>query len=208
MVVDPFVETAKEYFKHYGYWSIFCGVLLDNFGLPLPAETLIFVAGLFAAQGVLDLVTIILLGSIAAFIGWGASYAVGYYGGRHLLVQYGKFVFLNEKRIQALEDFVDRHGKRIIISARFLFILRQLGGFIAGVSKMPLSRFVPLNFVGALLWVGCWAAGPYYFVKEYDAVFGRFKYLGPCFLAALAAAPVLVIAYGFVKKRQKGKEHS
>ena len=93
------VETVKPYINHYGYWAIFFGVFLESIGLPLPGETLIIVAGLVAAKGVLNFTWVIVIAIMATFIANDISYAAGYFGGRGFVLKYGKYVFINEQRL-------------------------------------------------------------------------------------------------------------
>jgi membrane protein DedA with SNARE-associated domain len=58
-----------------------------------------------------------------------------------------------------------RHGFVVVMFARFVWVLRQLNGVLAGALSMPMTRFVPANFIGAGLWVGAWSLGPYFFAN-------------------------------------------
>ena len=72
--MSPLVETVRPYIDHYGYWAVFFGVFLESLGLPLPGETLIIVAGLVAAKGVLNVTWVVILAVVATFIANNISY--------------------------------------------------------------------------------------------------------------------------------------
>jgi membrane protein DedA with SNARE-associated domain len=168
------VEAVKPYVNHYGYWAVFFGVFLESMGMPLPGETLIIVAGLVAAKGVLNFTWIVVLAVTATFVANNISYAAGYRGGRGFVIKYGKYVFFTEKRLAALENFVDRHGSKVVVMARFIIGMRQFNGFIAGMAKMPFIKFAVFNMIGALLWVVWWTGLSYYFGKRFDSAFIKY----------------------------------
>jgi membrane protein DedA with SNARE-associated domain len=175
--MTPLVESVKPYINHYGYWAVFFGIFFESLGVPLPGETLIIVAGLVAAKGVLNLTWVIALAVAATFISNNISYAAGYFGGHAFLCKYGKYIFLNENRIQALENFMKRHGNKVVVIARFIIGMRQFNGFIAGMAKMPFWKFALFNMLGAVLWVGWWTGLSYYFGKKFDIVFIKYYFL-------------------------------
>ena len=189
--MDTLVETVRPYINHYGYWAIFFGVFLESLGLPVPGETLIIVAGLVAAKGVLNFSWIVILTIIATFIANEISFAIGYWGGNNLLAKYGKYVFINETRLQALEDFMKRHGTKVVVIARFILGLRQINGFIAGTVKMPVVQFVMFNMIGAILWVGWWMGLSYYFGKKFDSIFIKYYFL----IGIIGLLMVIIMAY-------------
>ena len=198
--MNSLIAAAARYVGHHGYRAIFFGVLLEGFGMPFPGETLIIVGGLFAAKGKLSLLSVISLGILGAFIGNNIGYAIGYFGGRRLLVRYGKFIFVNEKRLRALEDFFRRHGNETVVFARFFAGLRQLNGLLAGVSRMPWLQFILFNLIGAILWVGGWALGAYFLENKLRAVFAGFEHFEFYFLIALVLLVSFVAVYHALKR--------
>jgi len=193
--MTPLVETVRPYINHYGYWAIFFGVFLESLGLPLPGETLIIVAGLVAAKGVLNLPGVIIVAIMATFIANDISYFIGYKAGRNFVVKHGKYVFINESRLESLESFVKRHGTKGVIAARFIIGLRQLNGFIAGTAKMPWLQFVICNMIGAILWVGWWTGLSYYFGKKFDSIFVKYYFL----FGIICLIMIIIMALRFSK---------
>jgi membrane protein DedA with SNARE-associated domain len=190
------VETVKPYINHYGYWAVLVGVFFESLGLPLPGETLIIVAGLAAAKGVLNVTWVIVLAVIATFCSNNVSYAAGYFGGRGFVLKYGKYVFINEQRLTSLENFFKEHGGKVIVVARFIIGMRQFNGFIAGTVKMPFAKFALFNFIGAFLWVSWWAGISYYFGRKFDSVFVKYYLL----IGIFGLLALIFIAFRFSKK--------
>jgi membrane protein DedA with SNARE-associated domain len=195
--MNPLVETIKPYINHYGYWAIFFGVFLESVGLPLPGETLIIVAGLVAAKGILNFSWIVVLAVVATFVANNISYAAGFFGGRVFVIKYGKYVFFNDKRLLELESFVKHHGSKVVVIARFILGLRQINGLIAGTAKMPFVKFEVFNMIGAILWVGWWVGLAYYFGRRFESIFIEYYFL----IGVLALLVLVILACCFARNK-------
>jgi membrane-associated protein len=127
-----------------------CGLF---FGFFLPGDSLLFTAGFLAAQGILDLPT--LLGSLiaAAIIGEAVGFAFGWKVGP-MLFNKKQSRFFNPEHVTKAHEFFVHHGNKAIFLARFLPIIRTFVPLVAGVAKMPVRSFVIYNIVGALAWAG------------------------------------------------------
>jgi membrane protein DedA with SNARE-associated domain len=193
----PLIETIKPYINHYGYWAVFFCVFFESLGLPLPGETLIVVAGLYAAKGVLNPAWVIVLTVMATFIANNISYAIGYSCGRDFLIKYGKYILINERRLFILEDFVKRYGNGIVIAARFILALRQFNGFIMGTVKMPWPQFALFNLIGAILWAGWWIGIAYYLGRKFGDVFIEHSF----FIGLGVSLIFIIMAVRFLKEQ-------
>lgn len=141
---------------HYGYLAIAGLLLLEDFGVPAPGETVLIVGAIYAGAGRLDIVLVALLAFAGAVAGDNIGYLIGRLGGRRLVERFGRYVLLTPERIDRAEGFFTRYGGGIVVVARFVEGLRQVNGIIAGVSGMPWRRFLAYNALGAALWVGTW----------------------------------------------------
>ncbi len=152
----PYIKTVLPYIHQYGYWAIFFAIFLEDFGLPMPGETILIICSLFAALGELNLFLVGIIGFLGAVLGDNTGFFIGKQGGRKLILKFGKYIFLTPKRMNKLETFFENHGGKIVAVARFIQGLRQFNGIIAGISKMKWKKFIFYNIIGALLWVGLW----------------------------------------------------
>jgi undecaprenyl-diphosphatase len=140
---------------HWGYLVIFLGATLESaafLGLVVPGESLVLVAGFFAAQGLLDIGDLIVLVALGAIIGDTIGYQMGRRMGRAGLERFGSRFGLNDARIEKAESFFKRHGGKAVFLGRFVGFARALVPFIAGSSRMPYRKFLPYNVLGAALW--------------------------------------------------------
>ncbi len=154
--ITPYLKTVLPYIHQYGYWAIFFAIFLEDFGLPMPGETVLVICSLFAALGELNLILVGILGFSGAVLGDNTGFAIGLYCGRKIILKWGKYVFLNEKLLNKFENFFNRYGRKIVAVARFIQGLRQFNGIIAGISEMKWKKFILFNMIGAALWVGLW----------------------------------------------------
>ena len=198
-----FLNAVGSQLNHYGYWAILLLVMLEDFGIPVPGETILIAAAIFAGAGRLNVVLVGVVGFIAAIIGDNIGFAIGHFGGRALALRWGKYVFLTEERLTKAEYFFDRHGGKIIVVARFIEGLRQANGIIAGISGMHWRRFVVFNALGAALWVGTWVTLGYVAGNHIGTIY---HYITQYSLYALIAAAVLLatfIVWHLLRRRRR-----
>ena len=186
-----FLNALSGPLSHYGYWLIFALVTLEDFGVPVPGETVLIAAAIFAGHQQLNVVAVGVVGFVAAVVGDNIGFAIGHFGGRALAVRWGRYVFLTEERLDKAAAFFDRHGGKIIVVARFIEGLRQANGIVAGISGMHWLRFLVFNALGAALWVGTWVSVGYLAGSHIDSIYSyitRYSYY------ALIVAGLVVVA--------------
>lgn len=130
-------------------------------GFFLPGDSLLVVAGLFAAAGKLNLAILLSTLFVAAVVGD----AVGYYTGSRLgprLFKRKKSLFFRPSHLQKAHAFYEKYGGKTIVIARFVPIVRTFAPIVAGAAEMPYRRFVVFNVLGGLLWVSSMILGGYF----------------------------------------------
>ncbi|SFJ48771.1 MULTISPECIES: DedA family protein [unclassified Phyllobacterium] len=152
----------EPYIRQYGLYAIFVIIYLESFGAPLPGESALVAAALLATRGDFAIIELFLAVWVAAVIGDSTGYAIGHFGGRPLLRRYGWIVRLTPERQRSLEELFEKRGPIIVFGARFVVILRQLNGLVAGSVGMHFGRFLIANALGGLLWASVWTFGPYF----------------------------------------------
>jgi membrane protein DedA with SNARE-associated domain len=178
---------------HYGYLAVAGLVMVESFGVPAPAQTLLIVAGLYAGDGRLNVVLVAITGFLAATGGDSVGFWIGRLGGRRLVLRVGHYVFLSEKRLEKAENFFERHGGKIVSIARFVDGLRQFNGVVAGIVNMPWWRFLAFNVVGAVLWASIWTGLGYVAGQHINRIYDDARRYQIYLMAALAAAVVLLL---------------
>ena len=154
MITDLLGIPLTDIVQAIGYAGIFFIVFAESglpFGFIFPGDTLLFVAGLLASQGVFSIVPLLLLTTSAAMLGDSAGYALGNRFGKKLFKKNGRW-FFNERTIQKTEAFYARYGVRALIFARFVPTVRTFVPIFAGIGSMQYRTFVTYNIIGGLLW--------------------------------------------------------
>lgn len=121
-------------------------------GFFLPGDSLLVVAGLFAATGQLNVAVLLSSLFVAAVVGD----AVGYYTGAKMgpkLFRRQKSLLFRPSHLQRAHDFYEKYGGKTIIIARFVPIVRTFAPIVAGAAQMPYRKFIVFNIVGGFLWV-------------------------------------------------------
>jgi len=121
-------------------------------GLIAPGETAIVLGGVVAAQGGVSLPVILLAAWLAAALGDLASYALGRRLGRRFLLAHGPRVGVTAARVAKVDGFFGRHGGKAILIGRFVGLVRAVAPFLAGASRLQLSRFLPWSLLGTAVW--------------------------------------------------------
>ncbi|QZA79845.1 DedA family protein [Deefgea piscis] len=143
----------------YGVWIyailfavIFCetGLVVTPF---LPGDSLLFVAGMIAATGAMNVHLLVVLLFIAAVLGDALNYTIGKYFGHRLFAKKDSKIFRPEY-LSKTHDFFEKYGGKTIIIARFVPIVRTFAPFVAGMAAMTYRKFFAYNVIGGAAWVG------------------------------------------------------
>ena len=187
-----FLNALSSTLQHYGLWAIGLLIMLEDFGVPAPGETILIAGAIYAGAGELNIVAVGVVGFIAAIFGDNIGFAIGHFGGRALALRWGRYVFLTEERLNKAENFFDRRGAIVITFARFVEGLRQANGIIAGITGMHWLRFLIFNAVGAALWVGTWVSVGYFAGNHIGTIY---HYINLYSYYVLVALVVLILGY-------------
>jgi len=154
--------TIAQLVQTYGYWAVFLAVGLESLGVPMPGETTLIAAALFAgATHRLSLVYLVIVASVAAIAGDNRGYLIGRGGGYRLLRRYGHRVHVDEAKLKVGRYLFDRHGGSVVFVGRFVTVLRTYAAFLAGTNMMSWRRFLIYNATGGILWAATVGTGAY-----------------------------------------------
>ncbi len=156
-------------------------------GLIAPGETAIVLGGVVAAQGQIDLVTVLLVAWAAAALGDIASFILGARLGRRFIHHHGPRVGMTAPRVDRVEAFYARHGAKAILVGRFIGIIRAVSPFLAGASGLRLRAFLPWSLLGTCVWTASFTLIGFAFSNSFSAAAGALTH-GALALAVLAAA--------------------
>lgn len=155
-VLPGFLQSVAPLLDHYGYAAVAALLILEDLGLPVPGETILVAAAVYAGTGRLNVVALGTVAICAAVVGDNIGFVIGHFGGERLIHRFGRYVFLTPEKLVRTKRFFDRRGGIVVMVARFIDGLRQLNGIIAGTAAMRWPKFLAYNFIGATLWVATW----------------------------------------------------
>jgi membrane protein DedA with SNARE-associated domain len=180
----------------YGYLAIGVVIALESMGLPLPGESALALAALYAAHHNQSIVAVVASAATGAIVGDNVGYWIGREVGYSLLRRYGSRIGLPPSKIKLGQYLFMRHGAKVVFFGRFVAVLRVLAAVLAGVNRMDWRRFLLANAAGAILWASVVGFGAYFFGKAVTHVTGPLGVaLAVIGLAAVVAGLLVVRAH-------------
>jgi membrane protein DedA with SNARE-associated domain len=198
--VLSFITGNVDYLlKTYGYLAVFLLVGAESLGIPLPGETMLITAAIYAGTTHrLWIVLVILAAASGAIIGDNIGYAIGRLGGYPLLRRFGRYIRLDERRLSLGQYLFQLHGAKVVFFGRFVAILRTYAAFLAGVNLMPWRRFLVFNALGGIVWSTLYGLGGYLLGRQ------LVRLSGPIDIALVVVGGLAVIAFlGFVRRNEQ-----
>jgi membrane-associated protein len=188
--LGPFIQNYGGWVYAVLFLIVFCETGLVVFPF-LPGDSLLFIAGAFAASGEMSFTTLVIMLLVAAVSGNTVNYLIGSFIGPKVFES--NWRFLDQAALRKTHSFYEHHGGKTIVLARFVPVVRTFAPFVAGVSGMSMLRFQTYNVLGALFWVlGLTVCGYFFgnlpFVRQYLNVIvlvGIFAAVVPLLLGAI-----------------------
>ena len=191
-------DSLMNLVASHGYWVLATVVALESMGIPMPGETMLVTAAIYAGTTHrLKIGLVIAAAALGAIVGDNVGYWLGREFGYRLLLRYGPLLRINTPRIKLGQYLFYRHGGKVVFFGRFIAILRAIAALLAGTNRMPWWRFLFFNATGGIVWaagfgMAAYGAGEYVVrLKGHLAVAGL--------VLAVAGA---VVAFGFVRRHE------
>ncbi len=159
--VDTYLLTLIQTYGNYVYVILFLVIFMET-GLVLtpflPGDSLLFIAGTFAAAGALNVYLLFVILALAAILGDTANYWIGHFFGEKVFSR-----FIKREHMDRTKSFFDRYGKKTIVIARFVPFVRTFAPFVAGVGRMNYFAFISYNIIGGVAWVALFVFAGFFF---------------------------------------------
>ena len=172
-------------------------------GFILPGDTLLVAAGIYAMQGKLPLLAVIIVGALAAMAGDSTAYVIGRKLGRRVFERSHNFLF-NDSHIKTSEKFFNKYGKRSVLISHCVPYVRTFLPLLAGVGAMPYWQFLVFDAIGDSIWAIAVTLFGYYVGSKIPNIN---SYLMPLFVLVIAISviPTLIPLYLKLRKRKRTK---
>ncbi len=178
----------------YGYYAVALLVGAESLGIPLPGETILIAAAIYAGHThQLSVWIIFAVAAAAAIIGDNIGFWIGDKGGYRLLRRYGHYVRIDEPKLKIGRYIFDRQGGKVVFLGRFVSVLRTYAAFLAGTNRMRWPKFLIYNAAGGVLWAAAYSFAAYSAGNAFGKASATINLaLGAAAVAAVLATIVLV----------------
>ncbi|HOX07270.1 MAG TPA: DedA family protein [Planctomycetota bacterium] len=198
-VMDAFHQLVAA-IDALGYPGILILMAMESSVLPVPSELVMPPAGYLAHQGQMSATLAILCGTVGSLIGAYANYFVSRWLGRPLVLKYGKYVLISEKKFIRAEAFFLKHGEVATFIGRLLPVIRHLISIPAGLAGMNHLRFSLYTLLGAAIWCTVLTCFGYFIGAEQEVIKAHFSKV--IIGAAVFCAAVLAVYVWWLRRRR------
>ena len=182
----------------YGYLAVFVFVGVESIGVPVPGETMLVTAAIYAGTtGRLSIFWVIVASSAGAIVGDNIGYVIGRTGGYRLVKRYGRYIRLEENRLRLGQYLFDKHGSKVVFFGRFVSVLRIFAAFLAGVNQMHWRRFLIFNAAGGIVWSTIYGVAAFLLGKQLLQLSGPVD-----FTLAVVGVAVIIVVIVFLRRNE------
>jgi membrane protein DedA with SNARE-associated domain len=215
-VLSGITDALTSVIGDHGLYAVFLLMLLDAV-FPAASELVMLYAGAVAAGGFAGQGTILFghrfddglpaylamatSGSVGYTVGAVIGWWIGLRGGRRFLERHGRWVHLNEHRLDRAERWFERWGALGVFIGRISPVVRSFVSIPAGVFRQPLGLYVPLTLLGSTLWCLAFAGAGWWFGSRWEEFHHAFRYV-EYGIAAVLAAGLAYLAWRLLRRRR------
>lgn len=200
-IITTLTDLLKEIYATTSWLGIMLAMAIESCCIPLPSELVMPLGGAMVANGTifkdwnphLALFIISLAGSIGCLLGSSVAYAIGYKGGRPLMLKYGRYVLISQHDADKADAFFQRWGAATAFFSRLLPVVRTYISLPAGIAKMPFVKFCIYSFLGSFPWCYLLAYAGYLLGSQFEQLNTVFHGLDVVILVVLVALVVFYI---------------
>jgi len=172
-LVSP--EHVAQLLHTYGYGLVLLVVALESAGVPMPGETVLISAAVYAGTtGHMKIAMVIAAAATGAILGDNVGFWVGRAAGPPVLRRFGALVGLDQRRQKLGQYLFSRHGGKIVFFGRFVAFLRAFAALLAGVNRLSPERFFFYNAAGGIVWASLFGLGGYLLGAQFHRIAGPF----------------------------------
>ncbi len=187
------LDFARELYDVFGWPGVVFLMAIESAAIPFPSEIIMPLAGWFLIKeqghGWEWLIMAGVFGAIGNTIGSLVAYYAGAWGGRPLLLRYGRYLLISQRELDSADRWFARYGDAAVFISRLLPVVRTFISVPAGISRVNVWRFTVLTFFGAFLWSLGLAASGYALGENWERLLTWFRPVSiPIVIAIVAAA--------------------
>lgn len=195
-------QWIAENLATFGYPGLVALLLIENLFPPIPSELILPLAGFLVSRGDLGFLPAVLAATLGSLLGAYTLYALGLWGGRPLVLRYGKWLRVKEDDLARAEGWFERYGGSVIFFARMVPGARSIVSVPAGMLRMPLGSFTLLTALGSALWNVLLIGAGWYLGANWQRVGGIVGSMSDVVLVILLASALGAAAWWW--RRREG----
>jgi membrane protein DedA with SNARE-associated domain len=201
-MLERLIEWLLHALLNLGYPGIVGLMAIESSVLPLPSELVMPPAGYWIAKGRMNLWLVLGCGTLGSVAGALANYWIAMVLGRAFVRRFGRYVLMTERSLERAERFFAQHGEISTLVGRLLPVVRHLISIPAGISRMPLSKFVVFTAVGAFSWCAV-LTGIGYFLGQHEDVLRNEEVQRYVSRAVAIVVPLVAVGVGVYVMRHR-----
>ncbi len=190
-----------DFISAYGYLGLAVLMLAENLFPPIPSEAVLPLAGFFVGRGELSFLPALAVATLGSLAGAIILYALGRWGGRALVLRYGRTLRVKEKDLDRAEKWFEEYGDAVVLVARIVPFARSVVSIPAGVLEMPLLRFMLLSAAGTCAWNTLLIGAGWYLGENWERISSIVGSASEIVVIVLAAVTVVLIVRWWRSRR-------
>jgi membrane protein DedA with SNARE-associated domain len=196
----------ESHLASWGYAALILFGFLEAACIPISSEITFGFAGVLAFQGHLNLVLVIIIGSLAELAGSYASYAVGRVGGKPLVAKLGRYVLVTQGDVDRAERFLTGRGAWAIPVGRMLPFIRAFTSIVAGLVRIPAARFGVLSLIGTVVYATVLSVIGYELGHAWNSINHGLTVVGYILFALVVVAIAGFVVYRLRQFRREARD--
>lgn len=207
----PVRQLVTQIYEAVGYLGVALWVAIESVIIPIPSEVILPFAGFLVGAGTAtepitgapwNFALTVVAGTAGSLVGAWLAYAIGYFGGRPLILRWGRYLFFDEDDLHRTETFFSRYGAAASLLGRVVPVVRSLVSFAAGVGRMPVLPFTVYTIIGSAVWVTVLVAAGVFLGASWEEITPWLKRYEYVILGLLAAAVIAFVGWTLWRRRQ------
>ncbi|MGH3087831.1 MAG: DedA family protein [Rubrobacteraceae bacterium] len=194
-------EWVLEIMEGLGYLGLFLVLVIENVFPPIPSELVLPLAGFLVGLGQFNFWGAVAASTFGAVFGAWVLYALGRWGGRPVVLRYGRVLRVTEKDLANAEGWFERYGDWVVLFARLVPLARSIVSIPAGTMRMPILRFTLLTTLGTGAWNILLIYAGYLLGENWEAVSRWAGAYSDVVVFLMAVATVVFIAFEILRRR-------
>lgn len=210
----PVRDLVTQIYDAVGYLGVALWVAIESVVIPIPSELVLPFAGFLVGTGdAVEPLTgqpwsywlVVIAGTLGATVGALIAYAIGLYGGRPIVDRWGRYLGITHADLDRAESFFARYGEAASFFGRLVPVVRSLVSFAAGLSRMPLPKFILFTFLGSLPFTAVLVFAGLQLGANWESVGPVLKRFEYAIIAVLAVIVIAWVWFRIIKPRRAAK---